>query len=1332
MTRAQRIPGRFESLSVEDGLSQSSVFCILQDSRGFMWFGTESGLNRYDGYDFLTLSYAPDDSASISNNLIHDIKMDGRGRMWIATAAGLNVYNTENGRLKRFFFKEKTSNFKKIFIDENDKIWLVTARGLNYFDSSQGSFLLYPILSERQTLKINDLNADESGNILLATDKGLFSFNKETKKTAPFLPLKSTFFSPVQKICKGQSGVLWLAAQKGLLRYSPASGQTDLIKYKQEAENKKLQANFVYQDSEGLVWIGFDGSGLNCYDPATNEMTSYRQYATQKSGLSSNYFKSVFEDEGGVLWFGTVDAGVIKLVKNNNGFVHYKINPGKGHNPNHDVVYSFAEDDNGGVWVGTMGGLVRFDMQKERFIPISGPGRHRDANTEVFALCIGHSGKLWTGTNGRGLCYFDKTAGSLKKYRGTINNLLDGKDLGIYKIVEDENHFLWICTSGGLFYLNPQNGDFKHYRHDPVDPHGIGDNFVRDLYIDKDKNVWIGTMGGGLSRYIPQQDRFQRYVNDPQDAHSLSNNQVTSIIQDSSGYLFIGTNGGGLNRFDPQTGLFTHTIKRNALSGAVIYAMLKQNNKYLWVSSGRGLYKFILHTSRVNYYDVYDGLQSYEFNAGSALRLHSGALLFGGINGFNLVHPERIRKNSHIPSVQITDFKIFDQSYGLKRLDKFVPLERRLKQKNKIILPYSQNSFTIDFCALDFEAPHMNIYVYHLLNLEKKWYFSRKSRSATFTNIPPGQYIFEVKGANNDLTWNTRATRFEIIIEPPFWATLWFRALTVLAVIFGIYYLYRLRIRNIKKKNEALAAMNATLNREIKERKQAQQALNESERRLSTLIKNLPGIAYRCQNDKHRTMEFVSEGILAVTGYRPESFLQEPKKSFAELIHADDRESILLEIEEKIFRKAPFQIIYRIISSTRQIKWMWEQGRGIYNDQGRLIAIEGFIIDISERKQLEEQLVQAQKMEAVGHLAGGIAHDFNNLLTIIRGYSELSMAMTDQEMPVYKKIYEINKAVDRAEALTQQLLAFSRKQVLKPVPVSLNNQIKETEKMLRRLIGEHIQLHLQLEAGPDTIKADPGKIEQIILNLSINARDAMAKGGKLTIATSNIILDDDFSGFRPELKSGRYVMLTISDSGTGMDEETKEHIFDPFFTTKGSGKGTGLGLATVYGIVKQSRGHITVTSQPGAGTTFMIYFPVIRDEIIISKDAGRLKSDLKGNETILLVEDKKEVRQVILESLESFGYHILQAEDGKQAIEVFRKEKDKISLLLTDVIMPGMNGRDLALKLLASMPSLKVIYMSGYTDDTLGEDGNLEPGMHFIQKPFTTLLLARKIREVLS
>jgi signal transduction histidine kinase len=389
--------------------------------------------------------------------------------------------------------------------------------------------------------------------------------------------------------------------------------------------------------------------------------------------------------------------------------------------------------------------------------------------------------------------------------------------------------------------------------------------------------------------------------------------------------------------------------------------------------------------------------------------------------------------------------------------------------------------------------------------------------------------------------------------------------------------------------------------------------------------------------------------------------------------------------------------------------------------------------DITEKKKLEAQLVQSQRLEAVGLLAGGMAHDFNNMLTVIIGSSEMALGRLRREEPAHELIQQVRKAGKRAAGLTRQLLAFSRKQVLAPVVLDLNALVGEVEKMLCRLIGEDVALATVLDPALGRVKADPGQMEQVLMNLAVNARDAMPTGGRLTIQTRNVGPDPSDAGQHPEVGPGPSVLLAVSDTGCGMDEETRARIFEPFFTTKEVGKGTGLGLATVYGIVRQSGGSIEVDSAPGRGTTFKIYLPRLAGEAAQAGGSELGPHALpRGTATVLLVEDEEGVRSLGGLALRSAGYTVLEARDGEEALGVCQRHPGPIDLLVTDAVMPNLSGRQLAERVAPVRPGLKVLYMSGYTDDTVFRHGVREAEIAFLQKPFTPRVLVHKVHEVLG
>ena len=516
---------------------------------------------------------------------------------------------------------------------------------------------------------------------------------------------------------------------------------------------------------------------------------------------------------------------------------------------------------------------------------------------------------------------------------------------------------------------------------------------------------------------------------------------------------------------------------------------------------------------------------------------------------------------------------------------------------------------------------------------------------------------------------------------------------------------------------------------DVSERDASERARAEVEAKYRTLIEQVNAISYIAEIGIAGQWFYISPQVESILGYTAEEWLA-MSREWASIINPDDL-PLVLDAEEATTRGAPFEAEFRVRRKDGREIWLHDSGVVVHGSYTHPV-MEGIIVDITERKQLELQLQQSRKMEAVGRLAGGIAHDFNNLLTIITGYTDLALSRSSVPLELRSDIERIENAAGRATALVRQLLAFSRKQVLQPKILDLNAIVLNMDKLLRRLMDDNISMSTKVDESLGKAKADPAQIEQVLMNLVVNARDAMPKGGQIVIETRNTELDSGYAVDHVPMKPGPYVMLAVSDTGIGMDAETVAHIFEPFYTTKASGRGTGLGLSTVYGIVKQSGGYIWVYSELGRGTTFRIYLPRVAGEQSEPAAKPARLTEERGSETILLVEDEEAVRELIHSILAGNGYHVLVADSPWQAEEIASNFAGEIHLLLTDVVMPGAGGRELADKITARRKNLRVLYMSGYTANVVTTGGMLEEGLAFLQKPFSPAILLRKIREVLS
>ena len=518
---------------------------------------------------------------------------------------------------------------------------------------------------------------------------------------------------------------------------------------------------------------------------------------------------------------------------------------------------------------------------------------------------------------------------------------------------------------------------------------------------------------------------------------------------------------------------------------------------------------------------------------------------------------------------------------------------------------------------------------------------------------------------------------------------------------------------------------------DITDSKIAAQQLAESEQRFRLLAKATNDAIWDW--DLNSSSFWWSEGFETLSGFS-RTEIESTIESWTTRIHPEDRSKIMEGVKNAIESGADsWSGEYRFVRKDQSYAYVLDRGYVIRDPDGKPVRMVGGLTDLTERRHLEAQLLQSQKMEAIGQLAGGVAHDFNNMLTVINGYSDLLLRKVPESDNMHKALTGIYDAGKRAEALTRQLLAFSRRQVLAPRIVVINTIIPDLGKMIGRLIGENIELKLQLSADLKHVEVDPGQFEQILINLAVNSRDAMPNGGKLLIETANVSLNRHYCEGISGLEPGNYVAISVSDTGVGIPAEVKQHIFEPFFTTKEIGKGTGLGLATVFGIVKQSGGHITLYSEVEVGTTFRIYLPITSDsEIHETMETAHFRDAPTGNEVVLLVEDEEAVREITSQTLEDCGYKVFEAQNGETALELLRTLDQPVDILVTDIIMPKIGGRELAKQVVELMPSCKVLLISGYTEDAVLMHGIMNEEFAFLQKPFTPAILAKKVRECLD
>jgi PAS domain S-box-containing protein len=1329
---------RFQHLTVEDGLSQGMVNCILQDKIGFMWFGTNSGLNRYDGFKIRTYFREENNENSLCGNNITCLLEDNGGNIWIGTTSGLSRFDPLREEFKKFYHQPQNenslSNNSIISLDKGDNgcLWIGTAGGLNCYDPEKMVFNRFSIQSSKKNnsapTRINAIHVEDAEKIWIGTNRELVLFNpqKGTVQQAGIIVDGQirAFNRAASHIYQDREGVIWVVGAGRMFNKDQKKG----MNFISLGGNKLPQVNVtaIFQDFRGKVWFTTWGWGAFILDKITGEVQNCTVNPYRDDSVSTNHHPCVYADRGGVVWLGTGGYGLDKWTAEYNWFGKYSQNPQSNKGLGFRSVRAIYRDQRGDLWVGGYGGLDRIDVKKDRFTHyrVNKEMKNGLSATNVSSIegdPIDPLHFMWIGFDSGDLDKFDLKKGVITARYNVRGILQQSTQYDINDIAEDKKGRLWLATPQGLVKFDVKEESFKSI---PADKGEVTGNRAVNVQTLKDHGqdrLLLGTLAKGLLRFDKSSESLSNFLIDGRNP--LKRQRVLSIYPDDKGNIWAGTAGSGLFCLNPDMKAVTQYTTNVGLPDNVIYGIVEDHFGDFWISTNRGLCRFRPGRNSFRNYPAATGLQSLEFNWGAYYKDREGTIYFGGVNGVNVVHPEIVWDNPFKPQVALTDFQIFNKSVPIGSGAAGEPvLKQAISRTSNLILSYHNNVLSFEFAALHYVSPDKNKYAYKMEGFEQDWNYVSDRRYVTYTALPHGEYIFRVKAANSDGLWDNEGCKLHLRIMPPLWATWWFRILVILLLISIAALFLQIRTASIRRRNIQLQESNIVLNREIAERKKIEKALTESEKNYRTLFVSIPDPILIFHQENHRILD-CNQAALDRFGYSRQELgqmtpfdLHAPSDPpTATIVIHQPRQHILLTRDKKQLQ---------VEVHTSEVDYRSEQ------------AYVAIIRDVTLQKQLEQELNQAQKMESIGKLAGGIAHDFNNLLTAMLGHAELALMKMIKDSPLEKDIRAILNSGQRASGLISQLLAFGRKQLIKPIVLNVNELIGDLHSMLRRLIGEDITITAQLKPGLANIKADPVQVEQILINLIINARDAIREhngaGGakKITLKTDQVTLDDRFVEGHLEVHSGRYIVISVSDTGIGMDESTKKQIFDPFFTTKGESEGTGLGMSTVYGIVKQNRGSIYVYSEPDRGTTIKIYWPASSEHVKIGKSEPLSAAAVAVFRTVLVVEDDKNVRDFTRAALQELGYDVTACATGIEAMDLVESKGKSFDLLITDLIMPEMNGRELSDKLAARFPQLKIIITSGYPDRHLNQLQDLPTGIQFMAKPYSIQTLVAIINSI--
>lgn len=1199
----------FKHVNIDDGLSQNTIYAINQDSSGFLWFGTEEGLNRYDGQQFKVFTPEYGDSTTLSHLSVFHIFMDRKSRMWLGTQwGGMNRYDPERESFIRYSSDSDSlqgQTGKSIWWmaeDEDGTLWIASVDGgLACLDTNRNTARRFRHRDDDPGSLISDLvttlSFDSAGNLWIGTSNGLDRFN----------PVDSTF-----------------------IHYPADPGNPNAV------QDNSIYC--VYSDRQKNLWIGTENGGISRYLPETDGFQSYLNDPGDETSLSCNYVYNFFEDSRGIFWIATSD-GLNILNREQGPFTRFFHDPYDGSTICGDVILTIFEDAEGIVWFGTIGsGLSYYAPHARKFKVFHNTPRNPDLLTDkhVYTMFEMSDGSLWVGTFG-GINILESGTDEFKTKTHIPEDSTTVSSDVIWFIYQSRDQSIWVATDNGLNRYQPETDSFQRFFHQPKNPNSLLDNSVYHIFEDNENTLWMST-GRGISRYQPEAGLWWNYPSDPGTADSPLKYGVTCMTQDQNGHYWIGTNsrgvfemtpeqpghlihhnfqrkylraershdvlslyndgtmlwigtyGGGLIRLDPISGIFDTYTTFSGLPSDVVYGTIRDDSGCLWMSTNNGLCRMNPDDGQFRYFNKSDGLQSNEFNAGAYHRGDSGTFYFGGINGLNAFNPLDVTLNPFSPPVKITGFSLFNQPVPIGEMDDGREiLHKSILHTDTIELNYDDYVISFEFSALSFNQPERNLYAYYLEGFEKDWNYVGNRRIATYTSLPGGSYTFRVKASNDDGVWNDEGIMLNVLIHPPIWRTAPFRIFLVLAVILIILGSINFRTRYINRQKQNLKNL-------VQKRTEELDVINRELERERDLFIEGPIIVFQWDwnppDQAH--LRYVSPNITQLELER-NAFL-EGGLDLRELVFPDDSAEVQGKLKEYLSKpQGVLEQEYRIQHHDR-IFWIYELTRYYPDVESDHAEIRSFLMDITEAKEIQKklkehqaQLVHSGRLVALGEMAAGVAHELNQPLSIIRMQAELLRLQSKNRnlmSPAQLKDFDkIMDQVDRAAKIISVMRSFSRKEGQPADPCDVNFLLNQTLIFFKEQFRAHgIQLELSLADNLPQILIDPQKLEQVIVNLMSNARYAV-ESRDTNRAEMKICLTTIENSFT------NYVTIKVVDNGIGMNPEEKQKCMEPFFTTKEVGVGTGLGLSISHSIVREFGGSIYISSKKNQGTTVSISFP---------------------------------------------------------------------------------------------------------------------------------------------
>jgi ligand-binding sensor domain-containing protein/signal transduction histidine kinase len=1184
---------RFDHINIEQGLSQSSVFVIFQDSHGFLWFGTEDGLNRYDGYSFKIFKPDPDVPTSLSDRWITSIVEDEEGYLWIGTRqGGLNRYDPRNEQFEHFLHNSSdisslsNNQINTLLVDHDNYLWVGTSDGLDMFLPAGGTFSHYaskPTQADGISGKnITALYQDSKGRYWAGTSAGgLNRFEPKTKTFTSYQNspdnIRTISNNYVTAISDTGNGNLWVGTRNGLNYFEPESGLFE--QYFHSDDNKQSLINntitSLQLDSTGNLWIG-TLAGLDRREMNVYRFIHYRNDPGFLQSLSKDHVTSIFEDRGGVLWFGTRGGGVNKYDRQRNNFAYYRHDPLNPTSLSGNFIFPIFVDSDGVAWIGTEStGLNRFTWYTNLVMRFEhDPGKPESIiSNNILSIAEDQDGLLWIGT-ADGLDSMDRDTFAITHYQRDTSNPDSLSGNTVYSVFVDSENVLWLGTANSLDRFNRATGTFTHYSPWSADPNNAGNNAISVIREDRDKNLWIGMFEGGLIKFDRRTIKFVRYRFDPENKQSLSNDTVQAIYQDTTGRLWIGTDG-GLNLYHPESDTFTYYLEKDGLPNNVVYGILEDEHGYLWLSTNYGLSRFAPETATFRNFDAGDGLQSNEFNGNAYAKGRSGEFYFGGINGLTVFRPLSITDNPYLPQVTVTSLSQGDQP---------IKTSTSVETAHDLTITYPQNSLEFEFAALSYNQPDKNQYAYKLDGFDN-WHYIGTKRDGRYTNLPGGKYTLLLKATNSDGVWNEEPLRINVTVIPPFWQTMWFQVLMVVAAFFVVVGGFRLRTKAIQDRNRELERLVRERTSALEKRSQEVQALYEADERilrnvsLNQVFQTLVDVAvetlhadrsvvFAWDETKSKVVPRVSHGFSPETlkvlhfakgeGVVGEVFSTGKPAIFRYMEPNGFRPEVRAAIQEEGIRSfvhLPIVVDHKVVGvfnvgfttpnligdDTMRLFSALTHRASISIANMELFEQTKDLAVMEERNRLARDLHDSAKQKAFAALA-----QLGTARGILNGHDDSA------------KLH-LNEAENLVSDVIQELTFL----VQEIYPMALQ------EKGLTAILREHIY---EWENRNDM------KVQLTTRNerrLSLDVEQALYRVTQETLANvarhSHANRVDISLVYNPDS-----VQLSISDDGQGFDTNQKSH---------------GMGLRSIRERISSIRGTVQVQSAPGHGTRVLVQVP---------------------------------------------------------------------------------------------------------------------------------------------